>query len=560
MGCTRWVSAGQSAGAVVRLAVAATLVGVVVGCGGGAAPAATIAPVAVAPKPVENSDAQKAKEQFASLSERMVAADASKRPDPASLRRELEGIISLDDRHAAALFNLGVLDEQQGDVKAARAHYTAAMRADPEFAPAGENLSALLVDGGDRDEAKRIYDAIAKRDPKNTISRLALARMAQRGGDYSGAIDLCRKVLQRQADSIEAFRILAYSYNATNNTPMAELVIGRALKVAKDDPELELLLAQILLARGDQTGAVARLKLIVTKRPKWLKVRAQLADIALTYRDFGNAAPQYEAILQEKPGDRAAQIGLAVSYKGLGRYEQASKVYEALLAQNPKDAVSLWDFAVLTHRQFARYDDAVALYRRAKSAASSDDTFAAKIDGEIAEAETAKKDMAATKAREERELAKRTAIQATCAAVQNGQRAKPDAIGNEQERIEVAWQLWVDAQAMLQGGDVPGGEQVVRCALAVVPEGKRGNSDACAPMRVLWTQALYQLGRIDEALATIRDALKCDAENPDAQLIEQQLVELMAQQKAAGAPPDAAVPAPPAAGAAGGASGKPSRR
>ena len=75
----------------------------------------------------------------------------------------------------------------------------------------------------------------------------------------------------------------------------------------------------------------------------------------------------------------------------------------------------------------------------------------------------------------------------------------------------------------------------MKCAFVVIPDSQRGRTDGCAPMRILWTQVLYQLGRLSDALVTVREALQCAPDNPDAQLIEQQLLGFIAENEAAAA-------------------------
>jgi len=501
-----------------------------------AQPSAAAAPAA---KPAPDSSAGQALQRFTVLAKELDERKNKGPVDRAWLESELKNVLKADDTYLPAKFAMAALAEQNGDVKSAKLVYLALNKSNPDFAPAAENLAAILVDEGQRSEAKAIYAAIVKKDPKDVTSRLGLGRIDVAEKKYQEAIDLARQVLQQQADSIEAFRVLAESYVAIGNTSMAELIIGRALKVDQNDADLQYLLAQLVLGRGDVAGGVQKLKQVITIRPKWLKPRAQLADIALSYRDFGGAAQEYEAILKEAPKDRGCKIGLAVSYKGLGRFELVEKIYTEILKEDPKDVRALWNLAVLYHRNLTRYDDAIAMYKRAKAAAAPTDTYAQGADEQIAIAQHTRDDIAQKKAREEHERKKHDAIIAACQAVVDHKPANGDAIGSEQERDEVAWQLWNEGQAAVQAGD-PAGENAIHCAFAIIPSTPRGNTDACAPMHLLWTQMLYQLNRLEEALAADRDALKCDPQNPDAQLIEKQLQQLIAEAKAAAAPPGAA--------------------
>ncbi|MBI3180326.1 MAG: tetratricopeptide repeat protein [Deltaproteobacteria bacterium] len=518
-----------------------------------AAPAPAPATVAAARAEEPEQPASKGAERFAQIAKQLEEQDAAKPLDTAALERELKEVLDLDPKHSAARFNLAVLAEKRGDRDAARRAYEAIAQDDPDFAPAAENLAGGYVEAGDTHRAIAIYDRIIKADAKNLTSRLALARILQAEGKHQQAIALCRQVLQRKADAIEAFRVLAESYFALGDQAMAQLIIGRGLKIDENDVHLLYLLAQILLSRNDLAPGVDRLKQVIRKSPSWLKPRAQLAEIALKYEDFGNAAQQFEAILKEKADDRAARIGLAVSYKGLGRYDQAEKIYRELLKSNDKDLDAVWNLAVLYYRHLNRYDEAVTLYQRAKSLASSGDEQAAKVDQIVAEIERIKKDEAARKAREERERKKREALAAACQAVTAGRKPNADDIGNDEERIKEAWdRLLVKAANDLQAGSVEPAKSWAECALAIVPTSPGAGAVACAQLRLQWVQIQDQAGLLtsaaayEKALGTVKQAMACDPENPDAPIFEQQIEELLGQARVAegGAPPPAPEPQP----------------
>lgn len=507
-------------------------------------------PVAAAPSPKpkpEEGPAAKAAARFAELEERLEALKDGKPIDAGWLEAELRGVLELNPEHSGARFNLAVLAEARGDKAAARNAFEQLVRDDPSFWPAAENVAADQVSRGNLDYAIQVYKGAIKADPKNVTSRLAYARILLAQKEYKRSIELCRKVLQRQADAIEAFRILAESYNALGDTSMAELIIGRGLKVDKDDAQLHYLTAKILLARDDLSGGVDKLKQVVTMRPDWLKVRGELAQIFLTYQDFGNAAQQFEAILKQAADDRASKIGLAVSYKGTGRHEQAEKIYKELLAKDPKDVEATWNLAVLYHRHLNRYDDAIALYKQYARIASPADKHVARVDALVATIEKQKQDLAALQARQERERVRNEAIDASCKAVAAGRKPKADAIGSDQDRIQAAWDLLlVKAVGQVQGGDVQTGSQLAECALAIVPTSAGEGATACSAMHVQWVKIQDELGllvdgpSISRGIKTVQGALKCDPENPEAQLIEQQLKEFLAQvESEAGAGPGA---------------------
>ena len=528
---------------IVRVA-AAWGTAITLGCAPAAAPPPAAAPKALPSLAAAPAPTKGAIDKFADFSKELEKLGTDDVVDPERLKQKLGDIVAADPTFLPARFDIIMIEDHQDPGPKTHDALAALAKQDASFAPATENLAADAVAAGDIDQAVAVYRKIIEAHPKDQTSRLALARIESTQKNYQDAINLARQVLQRQADAMEAFRVLAISYNALGNTPMAELIIGRGLKVNRNDVELHNLLAQIFLARDDLPNGVAKLKQVVRMDPQRLSARAQLAGIALSYRDFGNAVQQYEAILKAKPDQPAVQLDLAVSYKGLGRYEDAEKLYKQVLAQDPKNADALWDVGVLYHRHLNKYDEAIDSLQRFKAAARTDDDKVGQVDGLLAEIMKLKNDQAATQAREEHERKKREAVDTACAAVEAGKPVNASAIGNDQERIEIAWQIMANAQTAIQGGDVPTGERAVHCAFAIVPTSPAANTGACAPMHVMWTQILYQLNRPADAAVTIKEALKCDPNNPDAQLIQQQLLDIMKKQGDAATPAPAAAPAP----------------
>lgn len=508
-------------------AAVALLSGWLNGCG-----AQQTEPEAAPKGPSREERAAKAEARFAELSDAVRKLEQGEALDAVWLEKKLRKILELDPKHNAARFNLGRLKARLDEHERAKEIYRRIHADAPAFAPAAENLAAYYVQEGRTAEAVRMYRDNIERDPKNITSRLALARIEAQQGAHERAIELARAALQRKADALEAFRVLARSYRALGNIPMTDLIIGRGLKIDEEDIELNYLTAQILLEKNKLAEGVSKLKQLVALAPERLDVRAKLAEIALSYRDFGNAAQQYEAIAEKKPKDRGVQVALAVSYKGLGRYSEAKKIYQRLLEANPQDSVALWNLAALYHRHLNAFDKAIARYQDYREAADPGDKRSKRVPRLVEKLKQEKADLAAQKAREERERKRKAAIDAACEAVRQDKEPKTKPIGNEQVRIEVGWQLLTAARELAAAGQVEQADQKAACAFAVVPDTKRGRVDACAPMHVVWTQDLYQMGRIEEAVASNDAALRCDAKNPDARLIKKQLAEIMAQREA----------------------------
>jgi len=179
-----------------------------------------------------------------------------------------------------------------------------------------------------------------------------MARILLTERAYDEAIELCRQVLQRRADAIEAFRIMAAAYEARGNTPDGRSSSrARGLKVDKEDREAPLPLGtdsprprQPRRRRRQAQGRGAH-------RSNWLKVRAQLAENL-------HEVPRFRQRRAAVRGDLEGGAAKTSRRKSPWRWptkasaanEQAEKIYQGILAKAPDNLDALWNVAVLYHR------------------------------------------------------------------------------------------------------------------------------------------------------------------------------------------------------------------
>jgi tetratricopeptide (TPR) repeat protein len=90
-------------------------------------------------------------------------------------------------RNPVLLYNLGVVQAQQGRVEEAAQSYAAALAIDPEHAAANTNLGNIRLRAGHADEAIAHYRAALRRDPDDVETLQNLARVLAWRGDLAGA-------------------------------------------------------------------------------------------------------------------------------------------------------------------------------------------------------------------------------------------------------------------------------------------------------------------------------------------------------------------------------------
>ncbi len=344
-------------------------------------------PVNVAPPPPERDLAKEAADALSDAVTDIYKGIKAGELNPQKVAADLQKVLSLDPKNVIALYNLGVLEELKENKDGAADFYKKAVEIDKSFKPAALNLARIYLMENKIDEAVALYQEFIKNEPREWQARLALAQMLFRSKRYNEAIDVSRQVLQRKGDEIEAFRILAESYYNIDNVALAALIAAKGLKLNEHDARLTFLIGKMQLKKGDIPGAVAKFRQAIEYAPNWIEARQERGAISLSFRDFNNAAEDFQTVVNMDKNNIPALLGLGISYKGLKRFEEAEKYYKQILDLEPKLPEAHWNLAILYHRDLNRFDDALKEYRTFKEVAPQNSDKLKDLDKTIKEVE-----------------------------------------------------------------------------------------------------------------------------------------------------------------------------
>jgi len=182
-------------------------------------------------------------------------------------------------------------------------------------------------------------------------SHLALAQYLK-DGDAQSAADHAAKALVLFPDRIEAFQAAKAAHMAAKLAP-------------EGAEDLVLIRAADLLAKGDLDGAMAFCQAEVdqTRTPTWgPRVRLLIAQMLVQKGSYLEAAAVYEKLQGAFPDNRPA-YELANIQERLGQLDSARKVYEGLLASEPRNSQALAGLFRVLDRS-GRAEEAQALLRR----------------------------------------------------------------------------------------------------------------------------------------------------------------------------------------------------
>jgi tetratricopeptide (TPR) repeat protein len=129
----------------------------------------------------------------ADLSEAFELQSAGQLDEAAVLYRE---VLVAEPESIVALFNLGVIEDTQGDATQAARYYEDVLAIQPDHVPAMFNLAVLHSDAGEIDEAIRLYRNVLAVDPDHAASLLNLGILLLQQGEAVEASALIDRAIE----------------------------------------------------------------------------------------------------------------------------------------------------------------------------------------------------------------------------------------------------------------------------------------------------------------------------------------------------------------------------
>lgn len=211
----------------------------------------------------------------------------------------------------AALFNLGVVLQNQGLPEQAMEKYRACLELHPGYHHARANLGRLLLEAGRIEEATTELRRTLEDAPTHLRALLGLAEARRRAGDLDEAIALARRGTEADARSPAAWRLLGLLAFQRRELPEARRALARAVELAPESLSAQLQYGAVALGLDELDVAERAFGAARALAPDDNRARNGLAAVAAKRGDYNRARELYGQSLSFDPQDGQAQSGLA---------------------------------------------------------------------------------------------------------------------------------------------------------------------------------------------------------------------------------------------------------
>ena len=261
-----------------------------------------------------------------------------------------------DPRAHQAFYSLGVCQERLRD-PGASASYRQAYTLVPDYEPAIISYAMLQAKKNNLGDAERFLTEKRGQMPKSAAIAATLAEIKSLQKDTGSAQRIAQEALKINPDYRPAMVTIARDHYRNRRLDLALYALTAILDGFepvdenpprdKDNPEAFLLRGLIWREQGLRAQAMDQFRKAVTRRPDMVEARVQLATFLLEAGNAEEALPMLEGALRFDNDNVAAHLNLGDAYRLMGRFADAKKEFDWVIARDANLAQVHYDLGLM---------------------------------------------------------------------------------------------------------------------------------------------------------------------------------------------------------------------
>lgn len=276
---------------------------------------------------------------------------------------ELRNALQIEPKSAAAMYDLGRVLEQEGDLRQAAGFFQAAIDAQPDDTKARADLGTIYcIAGASRKALATVAPALARHpgDPDLLTVRAA----AERGlKEHDAAMADVERAVRLAPANENAVALLAMLEKQDGRLDQALALVSGAVTRAPGSVNLRKLLASLYVASAQFAPAEMQMTALVALRPRDLPLRLGLANLYLKAGNRIAAEAALQAAVKACPQDDDAKLALADFVAASRSAADGQRILLGYLAQKADDDKLRFGVAMLDERAGSAAE-AIATYRQ----------------------------------------------------------------------------------------------------------------------------------------------------------------------------------------------------
>ncbi len=238
-----------------------------------------------------------------------------------------------------------------------------ALEQDPGNLRIYDALARSLRERGEREAEIGIYRELLEQYPHHhaTLVAMAEARWAQK--DLEAAMEIFEEIEARYPDDLRSVIRLGFLRYESEQFEEAALRFERALEANPEDYEIAFFLGVVLRRVGNDEAAIEAFQVIPPEHKNAIQAHRHLAAIFEDRGDYDRALVEIEVVAQAEPS-LDLELYVASLRAKTGDFDGAIQHLESLLTGTARDDEVFYSLGVL-YGEAKRHEDALRLMQRA---------------------------------------------------------------------------------------------------------------------------------------------------------------------------------------------------
>src|SRR5437588_91643 len=259
---------------------------------------------------------------------------------------------------------LGIIYSGQKDYAKALEAFQYALKLEPSSTRTRNNLGNVYVAEEKSDLAEKEFRTVLRLDPANRDGNYNLGLVLMSEGHPAEAVVHFQRVrpanvqarfnliraLKLKPDSPESLYLLAQVYADEMKAVDALDLLVRAHKLAPQNTDIIFLLARVSMSQNYFEDAIPLLESGLKIAPQRADLHAALGESYFMSGKAERAIEEFKTLIQLDPSPPSYAF-MGLSYRHLGRFDEARRYFQEGLKKDPRNASCLFNMGYIEERQ-----------------------------------------------------------------------------------------------------------------------------------------------------------------------------------------------------------------
>ena len=268
--------------------------------------------------------------------------------------REFRTTLRYDPANRDANYNLGLLLLARNDPRNAITYFSRVQPKGPEVLL---NLTQAYLGAGQKEKGLELARSLSEQAKNDVRAHFTLGVLLAKQRQYSAASHEFEIADSLQPDTFEILYNLGQAYIKRGDNEKALEVLGQALKLSPNSVETLYLIAQTYADGGKDLDALELLVKAHKLAPGNTDVIFLMARLSMKQAFYEDAIPLLEEGLKVVPNPPKLLAALGECYFMSGKVDKARDTFQTLIQVDP--SARSYAFMALSYRHLGRFDEAV---------------------------------------------------------------------------------------------------------------------------------------------------------------------------------------------------------